>query len=125
MAASTKPASLDSPSEAARFLVEWAAPHAHEFGRVIDDFAVRRPGAGFALSQGREAALNQAISEAFARLAVAGPLTDAFAIIVAAKAIADSPSDKAFLTEQLGILAAGESVTAAATLAIIDVGGAA
>lgn len=123
MASSSNPTSLDSPSDAARFLVEWAVPHAHEFGRVIDQFVVRRPGGGFELPQGREATLNQAISEAYARLAAAGPFTDAFAIIMAATAIADSPADKAFLTEQLAILAAGESFTAAATLAITDVGG--
>ena len=123
MAASTHPTSLDSPREAVRFLVEWAAPHAHEFGSVIDKFAVRRADGGFALPQDREAALNQAFSEAYARLAAAGPFTDAFAIIMAATAIADSPADKAFLTEQLAILAAGESSTAAATLAITDVGG--
>lgn len=123
MAASTNPTSIDSPSEAVRFLVEWAVPRAHEFGRVIDQFAAKRPDGRFELPQGQEAALDQAISEAFARLAVAGPLTDALAIIMAATAIADSPADKAFLTEQLAILAGVESVTAAATLACTDVGG--
>lgn len=119
----TDPKTADSPSEAVRFLVNWAVPHAHEFGGVIDKFAVRRADGGFELPQGREAALNEAISAAYARLAAAGPFTDAFAIIMAATAIADSPADKTFLTEQLAILAAGESFTAAATLAITDVGG--
>ena len=109
MAPSDRTATAAPPSDNARFLGQWARPHAHEFGRVIDRYVVEGADGVRTIPLNQADALNRDMAETFARLATRGSIGEMLAVSAAASMLTSRPADQAFLVTELAVLGLGNS----------------